>query len=474
MLNHQFFTIIAENNLTIKQLIMKSILHYIFIFSITLSSVSVIAQTPSFEGLGYIHESLYPMSKANGVSYDGSVVVGVSSSIYQGNEVMEAYKWTQEDGLIGIGGLTDNGFFSYARAVSSDGLTIIGYSNSESPALNWEAFRWTENEGMIGLGDLVSENYSSESTDVSSDGLTVVGRSYTTAEPFKWVNGVIETFLDDDIIGEAWGISGDGNVIVGSAGIDGVPQAFRWSEDSGVVGLGFEDPVGMGGGSLAWGVSSDGSVVVGYQHYSLPYPPYSVVEAFRWTEEAGRVSLGHLSDDVMNSEAFDVSDDGSIIVGASHAGSGIGFKPFIWTQSTGMLDIEEFLASELGLDLEGWTLSTVEAISGDGTTLVGSGINPDGNPESWRAVIASALSVENFNLSIEIKAYPNPVENALNINSNSSLEYISIYNMLGQEVFTSNLLNKSSQIDVSNFKAGLYLVKVSNGTEKTTFRIIKK
>ena len=45
-----------------------------------------------------------------------------------------------------------------------------------------------------------------------------------------------------------------------------------------------------------------------------------------------------------------------------------------------------------GVDLTGWTLDEVTAISDDGQTIVGSGTNPNGDTEAWMAVIPEPSS----------------------------------------------------------------------------------
>jgi uncharacterized membrane protein len=95
-------------------------------------------------------------------------------------------------------------------------------------------------------------------------------------------------------------------------------------------------------------------------------------QAFRWTQETGMVSLGS------NSSASGVSADGSIIVGTSAN------QAFRWTQKTGIVSLKETLIGE-GLDVSGWTLSSANAISADGFTIVGNGINPSGQSEAWVA-----------------------------------------------------------------------------------------
>ena len=75
-------------------------------------------------------------------------------------------------------------------------------------------------------------------------------------------------------------LSADGSAIVGQIQLDGSRwEAFRWTEGSGFQTLGL---LPDGNGSAALGVSADGAVVVGT----------AGLEAFRWTEADGMQGLG--------------------------------------------------------------------------------------------------------------------------------------------------------------------------------------
>ena len=83
----------------------------------------------------------------------------------------------------GLGDLPGGSFFSTAQDVSADGLVVVGFSSSDfsaATAAQAEAFRWTADEGMVGLGDLPGGGNGSEAADVSADG-SVIG-----PDPFPW------------------------------------------------------------------------------------------------------------------------------------------------------------------------------------------------------------------------------------------------------------------------------------------------
>jgi len=125
---------------------------------------------------------------------------------------------------------------------------------------------------------------------------------------------------------EAWAVSADGSVVVGSAQVGNQLRAFRWTAQTGM-----QDMSTLSGEFAARGVSADGSVIVGYAH-----PTNSNRYAFRWTQATGMVNLGTLGG--IWSEARGVSADGTIITGYA-INTQFQRRPFRWTQATGMQDI---------------------------------------------------------------------------------------------------------------------------------------
>ena len=70
-------------------------------------------------------------------------------------------------------------------------------------------------------------------------------------------------------------------------------------------------------------------------------------------------------------------------------------------------------------------------------------------------------------------AYPNPVTNVLNLNANEAISTVSIYNVLGQEVYTANVNALSTTINTSSFTSGAYFVKVNVAGTEGIVKILK-
>ena len=70
--------------------------------------------------------------------------------------------------------------------------------------------------------------------------------------------------------------------------------------------------------------------------------------------------------------------------------------------------------------------------------------------------------------------YPNPVKNTLSLNAQKSIETITVYNMLGQEMFRTAPNSISSELDMSNLSTGTYFVKVTIESVTKTIRVIKQ
>jgi probable HAF family extracellular repeat protein len=230
-------------------------------------------------------------SAAFGVSGDGSVVVGTAWDGIANDS--RAFRWTQAGGMTSLGCLNDGGnalagCYSAANGVSGDGSVVVGFSSDgrrTDRVLGLRAFRWTQAAGMVSLGALNGQT-DSVARGVSSDGSVVVGESWTTTlvpgvgsvyspyRAFRWTqsSGMANLgVLNGGSMSLANAVSANGNVVVGQAddgAAGGARRAFRWTQGSGMQTV--ETWLRSNGVSVpaaitnnANGVNADGSVVVG-------------------------------------------------------------------------------------------------------------------------------------------------------------------------------------------------------------------
>ncbi len=303
------------------------------------------------------------ISVANGVSADGSVVIGRS---WTTGGVQRAFRWTGAGGIEDVGLALGGPWGSEALAASAHGNVVVGMTTVVGQS-QYQPFRWSGGPGQI--LSLPAGDSGAEARACSADGSVVVGRSYRQGADGGWravrwnAAGVAEVMSED--AGFAWnfsatGVSADGSVITGTYG----GQVFRWTSHSG-----FEAIAGDVSAPSAYALSGDGSTIVGTCFF--PGMPQS---AFRWTEAGGFENLGSLPGVWAN--AYAANGDGSMVGGES------GGHAFLWTPSTGVVELGAYLAG-MGVDVSRWDLWDVKGISADGTTLVGTGALDHAGTTAW-------------------------------------------------------------------------------------------
>jgi probable HAF family extracellular repeat protein len=292
---------------------------------------------PIFQGLGFAPGNTE--SEAWAVNADGSVVVGSSYASSQ-PDLYTAFEWAAATGAVGIDQSSTPTGRVQANGVSDDGSVIVGFDDNG-------AFRWTTATGAVNLGP-------GGAYDVSGDGAVVVGYGSGGAFRWTASTGMVSLgYLPGYTTSEAYGTNADGSVVVGGSGSSSGSQAFEWTQATGMVGLGYlpgydnsfaygvsaDGSVVVGfdwqeqngsqvndeaflwtasggltaiGPGLAYRANADGSVVVGKNQNG----------AFRWTAATGMQSIH----DILTAEgvnlngwtltfATGVSADGQTIVG---------------------------------------------------------------------------------------------------------------------------------------------------------------
>ena len=69
-----------------------------------------------------------------------------------------------------------------------------------------------------------------------------------------------------------------------------------------------------------------------------------------------------------------------------------------------------------------------------------------------------------------VTIYPNPATTEITVNNpTNERTLVEMFNLVGQKVYSEQFVN-STKINVSNMKAGVYMLKVNNHTTKVVVR----
>ncbi len=268
----------------------------------------------------------------SGVSATGRFAVGTSRSATIPGAA-EAVIWDELGPALALGDLPGGSFNSFGHSVSADGNVVVGASNAtdtDGPVI----FRWVRGQTMANLGGQAQANptlYDVNRVICTASGETVFGHIMGPQRARRW-NGTW-AFLGDLPGGglTSWvrGISMSGDFAVGEVASSEGQVAYLWSPAMGMQWLGLS-PIGTTNGTIAHAVSDDGRVVVG-------------LGATGWLSQAT-----------------------------------------IWQPEHGWRNLKLVLLSEFGItDADGWTMDRAVAISADGKTIAGRGVNPCGRQDIW-------------------------------------------------------------------------------------------
>ena len=400
---------------------------------LALLAAPALAQVGGFQPLGILPGASF--SLASDVSANGSVVVGTSGA---------GFIW--RDGRIEL-----LGNLLGVSHVSADGRTIGGLLDCRQYNAPYNTtsgrcpytFNFDANQTTI-LGRYIRVFEPSSSGDyrtgeqatnylfagMSADGRAAAGTfkigrvqdsdrdSVYTRSEFEvggvWRNGVPSPFtcvpgtdyvrtgflgqpLNDDPdtpdeplanLCPATGMANDGGVVVGTqnGNVNTATRAVVWTGGGSAVPL--SPPVGFGC-SGAGAVSGDGSTVLGSVETRLDAFGRCSGNSVPVSWVGGVVQQLGMLPGFASGSAFDASYDGSVIVGTMSNG-GFDTEAFVWTATSGMVNLRQSLLAA-GAQIGNWASFSADAISDDGTWIVGSATNPDGRTEAWRARVPLAL-----------------------------------------------------------------------------------
>ncbi|MBL0922652.1 MAG: hypothetical protein IBJ10_11075 [Phycisphaerales bacterium] len=320
-----------------------------------------------------------------------------------------------------VAGIHD-GFGQYFYLTAAGGLTLIGGVHP--------------NQGYGGQASISNDGMRIAGTNINAD--TNLGEAAIyDRNTGSWTNlGGIGGSIDAST-SSGWGISGDGNHVVGLGWLpNGQAHAIRWNQNDGMVDMGSTSP---GQASRANAANGDGSVIGGWQDNDL-----GRVGAV-WVNGVQRILTDGDGNPV--SEALSISDDGQWVTGVTYGipqtyryntftdtmeyidpvdggfffptalgaaisddgrtiiGSVRDFGPpifgtgFIWREGLGVMSIADFF-NYSGVDIDpGMIFSMPFAMSGDGLTFSGLALSSDFQVVGWVVTIPAPSSAAALGLA---------------------------------------------------------------------------
>jgi len=94
---------------------------------------------------------------------------------------------------------------------------------------------------------------------------------------------------------------------------------------------------------------------------------------------------------------------------------------------------------------------------------------------SWASVTPASGTASTSNNTINgFNVYPNPVKgNSLTVTTSSTeVKTVNIFNVLGRKVFSQRFSSMNKTMDISGISSGVYIMKVSEGNNIATKKLI--
>lgn len=413
--------------------------------------------------------------------------------------------------------------------VSNNGL-VAGYSEWGGPYSIWTP----ENQNVQTINGLAPGNGIGGMARFSTDGTLVSGTAngvngsemaiYSFATDTWSPLGHLGLLIDNNG-SNGYMISGDGTHLVGNSWADttgGIPahtHAIVWNAQDGIVDLG---TLFSGRSTRANAVSSDGSVIVGWQDFNGPWKAavwrrngqgtyeantYLLVDEngsatdefnqlgeavavsangewiggfgdyanngnpWLWSESTGYLDLGTLSAGASGYVAG-ISSEGDVAVGRFQVGMWDPELPFIWTPTTGIVNLNDFATNTMGLDLGDFQIYSANCLSENGDYIAGYGVNTlTFEYFTYRLNIADFVSVSENNI-VDVQIYPNPTKTTFTV-SGDNLSKVELINLNGSLVMEQNLSMQKS-INIESLPEGVYLVHVYDSSGFKSVKRINK
>lgn len=410
--------------------------------------------------------------------------------------------WTQKGSI--INGVISGDQLGTSVDISDEGNTILmgatelGISGAPgySAVYEWNGSNWMqkgsdiigENTPINGAGGNVSISSDGNIIAIGADGNSNSNGSYTGhARVYQWNStdwiqlGVdIDGFNQFDGFGAAVSLNSNGNLLaVGAtgAGIGGEVYVFEWNGTNwvqigttlaGGINNSFGTSIDLNGSgtTLSIGATSNDN------DFGSGYVEVFSWDGANWNLKGSRLQTNPNGDDFFFNNRL--SQDGNIIViGGYGANEGFveihNFNGTNWT----LEDIR--INGENNGDFFGFAVD----ISNDGSRIVaGAPENGSNGSQSGEVKVfenLSVLGIQNVNLFNEVKLFPNPTQNIVQIMSSIEIESYALMTINGKTII-SEIINGTDnlKINLTGLNSGLYILNIQASNKSKNIKLIKE
>lgn len=146
-----------------------------------------------------------------------------------------------------------------------------------------------------------------------------------------------------------------------------------------------------------------------------------------------------------------------------------GYELFFGTTSGSLNSLGNFTGTTINITGSNYSTTYYWSI-----VLENAGGSATGCPEwSYTTQADPTLSVRENKIE-DLSFFPTVVKQELNFTSQKIVDDVTVFNLLGQQVFTKKPNTANSTLNLSSLKAGIYLVKVKVGDVTGTYKIVKE
>ncbi|HRH64438.1 MAG TPA: T9SS type A sorting domain-containing protein [Bacteroidia bacterium] len=413
--------------------------------------------------------------------------------------------------------------------VSNTGL-VVGYEVQGGPYKIWNP----DSSSILNIGGLApglgiggQAHFSDSGTYISGTSFGILGAEmsrYTVATNQWSVVGSLGFDVDSTVSG-GFGISGDGNTVVGLTWADttgglAYAHAAAWNQTNGFKDLGsLYDSIAKS--SRANAASFDGSVVVGWQDFNGPWKSavwrkdslgnysknsYLLISAagsatdefnqlgecstvspngvwiggygdyanngepWIWSNATGLINLGTMPN---GSSGFvsGVNDSGTVAVGWFD-GQFFGDPqiPFIWTATNGLQELNAYINSTLGLTTAPYVVYAANCLSTNGKYIAGYGIDTVNFVFfTYRLSTSAPLKIKEVSDAIDFSVYPNPFTHSATLDfATDEWHNVKVMDVLGKEIKSFTFTGKKGILVKGEIPSGIYVIQVSDKNKNQT------